>query len=242
MTNNLSPVDPIFFLHHSNMDRLWDVWTRKQQALHLPYLPNAAEWPTYEREPFLFYVNSSGQQVGPTIAREFISTTRFQYDYEPGFGEAVVTQPSRALRAKHAAAPVKGLMKGNTATMTLSASEVNAHLASTAPTALIALVTLPRPTEASPNRDFDVLVGAPADATDVGPDSPYYAGTIAFFGGMMHMPGMSSDATYLVPLPQRKEVFSNLGAAAGKGVAVTIRVVPSGGGASVLKAATVRAL
>jgi tyrosinase len=243
MTNNLSPVDPIFFLHHSNMDRLWDVWTRKQQALRLPYLPNAAERPIYDKEPFLFYVNSNGQQVGPSIAREFISTARFQYDYEPGFGEAVVKPPSRALRTKHRAA-VKGLMKANAATMSLSASEVNTHLASGAPASLFALVTLPRPTDASPQRDFDVLVGAPADATDVSPDSPYYAGTIAFFGGMMHMPGMSSDATYIVPLPQRKEAFPNLlsAAAATKGVTVTIRVVPSGGGASVLKAATVRAM
>ena len=244
MTNNLSPVDPIFFLHHSNMDRLWDVWTRKQQALKLPYLPNAAERPTYDKEPFLFYVNSNGQQVGATIAREFISTARFQYDYEPGFGEAVVTRASHALRTKHATAPVKGLMKGNAATMTLSASEVNTHLASGAPASLIALVTLPRPTEDSPKRDFDVLVGAPANVTNVGADSPYYAGTISFFGGMMHMPGMSSDATFIVPLPQRKEAFPNLLAAgaATKGVAVTIRVVPSGGGASVLKAATVRAM
>ena len=135
-------------------------------------------------------------------------------------------------------------MKANAATMSLSASEVNTHLASGAPASLFALVTLPRPTDASPQRDFDVLVGAPADATDVSPDSPYYAGTIAFFGGMMHMPGMSSDATYIVPLPQRKEAFPNLlsAAAATKGVTVTIRVVPSGGGASVLKAATVRAM
>jgi tyrosinase len=135
-------------------------------------------------------------------------------------------------------------MKGNTATMTLSASEVNAHLASGAPASLIALVTVPRPTEASPHRNFDVLVGAPADATDVNPDSPYYAGTISFFGNMMHMPGMSSDATYLVPLPQHKQAFPNLlsATAATKGVAVTIRVVPSGGGASVLRNATVRAL
>ncbi|MEO6815392.1 MAG: tyrosinase family protein [Edaphobacter sp.] len=242
MTNNLSPVDPIFFLHHSNMDRLWDVWTRKQQALGLPYLPNAAERPTYDREPFLFYVNKEGNQVGPSIAREFISTTRFEYDYEPGFGEAVVKRASRALMAKHATPAVKGLMKGNTATMMLSTSEVNTHLTETAPTSLIALVTVPRPTEGSPHRNFDVLVGAPADATDVNPDSPYYAGTIAFFGNMMHMPGMSSDATFIVPLPQRKQVFANLGAAESKGVALTIRVVPSGGGASVLKSATVRAL
>ncbi|MGH9561583.1 MAG: tyrosinase family protein, partial [Terracidiphilus sp.] len=64
MTNNLSPVDPIFFLHHSNMDRLWDVWTRKQQALKLPYLPDKADFPTWANEPFLFYVDGNGKQVG----------------------------------------------------------------------------------------------------------------------------------------------------------------------------------
>jgi tyrosinase len=44
MTNFLSPVDPIFYLHHSNMDRLWDVWTRKQQALRLPICRPARIW------------------------------------------------------------------------------------------------------------------------------------------------------------------------------------------------------
>ena len=33
--------------------------------------------------------------------------------------------------------------------------------------------------------EFDVMVGAP-DVTQVSADSPYYAGTIAFFGSMMH--------------------------------------------------------
>jgi tyrosinase len=241
MTNNLSPVDPLFFLHHSNMDRLWDVWTRKQQALHLPYLPGKEDFPTYANEPFLFYVNSNGNQVGTSYARDFISTSRFQYDYEPGFGEALVKPPSRALTAKHVMAPVQGILRGNVATMMLSADAVKTHLAADAQGSLIALVTLPRPTEASPNRDFDVLVGAPANLTHVGPDSPYYAGTVAFFGGMMHMHGMSGEATFLVPLPKRKEAFTGLGATGGS-VTVTIRVVPSGGGASVLKAATVRAL
>jgi tyrosinase len=137
--------------------------------------------------------------------------------------------------------PVNGIVKGHAAALTLSADSVKAHLESETQASLIAFVSLPRPTDASPNRDFDVIVGAPADQTHVSPESPYYAGMIAFFGGMNHMPGMPEDATFLVPLPKRKEVFSGLTAEA-RSVEVTIRVVPSGGGASVLKAATVRAL
>src|SRR5262249_56153548 len=39
MVSFLSPVDPIFFLHHGNLDRLWDVWTRRQAALARPTRP-----------------------------------------------------------------------------------------------------------------------------------------------------------------------------------------------------------
>jgi tyrosinase len=240
MTNNLSPVDPIFFLHHSNMDRLWDVWTRKQQALKLPFLPAGAELDAWQKEPFLFYVDGNGKQVGPTTAKDFISTSKFQYDYEPGFGEAIVKPPSPLLTATPKMAAVRGLMKGNAASVMLSKGAVNTHLTEDAPATLIALVTVPRPTAGSPGREFDVLVGAPDGVNQVGTDSPYYAGTAAFFGGMHHMAGMTEDATFLVPLPKHKEAFKGLGAAAN--VAVSIRVVPSGGGASVLKSAIVRSL
>ena len=54
----------------------------------------------------------------------------------------------------------------------------------------MAEVTLPWANAMSAAREFDVLVGAPPDVMRVGADSPYYAGTSAFFGNMMQMKGM----------------------------------------------------
>lgn len=69
MTNFLSPVDPIFFLHHANMDRLWDVWTRKQIAVGQPIGPDEDDEAAFMDEPFLFYIGADGQPVGPNNAR-----------------------------------------------------------------------------------------------------------------------------------------------------------------------------
>jgi tyrosinase len=85
MTNNLSPVDPIFFLHHSNMDRLWDVWTRKQKRCNLPYLPPKEDLKTLTDEPFLFYVDGKGNYVGPSTAGDYLSTDVFDYAYHRVF-------------------------------------------------------------------------------------------------------------------------------------------------------------
>src|SRR5580704_4485124 len=74
MTNFLSPIDPIFFLHHANMDRLWDVWTRKQQRLNLPYLPSGQDLQTLSDEPFLFYADGKGGYVSPSKAGDYLST------------------------------------------------------------------------------------------------------------------------------------------------------------------------
>ena len=75
MTNFLSPVDPIFFLHHANMDRLWDVWTRKQKALNLPYLPPQPDLKTLSDEPFLFYVDDKGNYVTNGKAGDYLAPT-----------------------------------------------------------------------------------------------------------------------------------------------------------------------
>jgi len=224
MTNFLSPVDPIFFLHHSNMDRLWDVWTRKQKRWNLPYLPpKGPELDALSNEPFLFYVNGQGQFVGNSKAGEYLSTEKFDYDYEPGFGEEVMAGPAPAVAAAAQAAPLgTATVKGNQASVTLPTAAIKKHLAAEPAPSLVAEVTLPHPGADSPGRGFDVFVGAPADLEKAGIDSPYYAATMAFFGHMMNMTG-SHDVTFVVPLPKRPEAFQNLAAA---NATVNIRVVP----------------
>jgi len=238
MTNFLSPVDPIFFLHHSNMDRLWDVWTRKQQSIGKPWLPGPQDMQVFAPEPFLFYVNSQGQYVGASVAGDYLSMERWDYQYEPGYPDTLETI-SRATN-KSARPKIRGTVRANRATLAVPASAIQEHLASPAAASLVAAITLPHPGPTSPTREFDVLVGAPPGVTSVDVDSPYYAGTIAFFGNMAHAHGMA-EATFAVPLPKKAEAFK-LGAAAIANV--DIRIVPAHGRgrAPALKAATIRAL
>ena len=237
MTNFLSPVDPIFYLHHSNIDRLWDVWTRKQQQAGYPILPPEPDRTTLSIEEFLFYVNGNGQFVGASKAGEYLSTARFGYEYEPGFGDKLL-EISKA--QKPSKMQVKGTVKGNRATLSVPSAAVKEHLAASA-TTLVAEVTVPHPTTGSQTREFHVLVGAPEGVTEADPKSPYFAGTVAFFGNMSHAHGTPGDATFAVPLPKAPQAFKGLEAT---NATVEIRIVAAGGQTqpSLLKSATIRAI
>jgi tyrosinase len=250
MTNFLSSVDPIFFLHHANMDRLWDVWTRKQQRLNLPTLPTGHDLEAFSADPFLFFVDSKGQYVSQSHAGDFVSMDRFEYSYEPGFGEDVTRPAIHGLLGDQTATAtlLTGSVKNNTGLVEMSKLSIKQHLAAPGAT-LLAEVTFPRPDATrSTAREFDVLVGAPRDVDEVNADSPYYAGTLAFFGNMSAMEGMPMDTTFVVPLPKAQQAFSAALAALPNGSAsadLSIRVVPSNGRsetAPVLKSVAIRAL
>jgi len=104
MTNFLSPVDPIFFLHHANIDRLWDVWTRRQISLNQPHLPPEDELRVLSDEPFLFFADFKGDHILNGKAGDYLSTDRFGYEYDRlGFGEELIGPPKPVAQA---AAPV----------------------------------------------------------------------------------------------------------------------------------------
>ncbi|MNI43409.1 hypothetical protein D3C73_977390 [compost metagenome] len=105
---------------------------------------------------------------------------------------------------------------------------VRAHLAATGPRMLIAEVTLERPHGLHNTREFDVLINAPADVTSVSADSPYYAGTVSFFGPSMAGMGHDHPTTFAIPLPQTLGAL-RADAAGGGSTTLEIRLVASSG-------------
>lgn len=222
MTNFLSPVDPIFFLHHANMDRLWHVWTQKQLANRLPIAPEGGDYDTFMKEAFLFYVQPDGQPVGASRAEAVFHTSAFDYAYDGGFASDYRPR----IRVRRPPAPAKAMVDEDSATVALSSAMVERHLADTQGATLIAEITFDRPHWLSTARSFDVLVNAPDSVTDVAPDSPYYAGTLAFFGPGMTGMDMAHTTTFTLPLPRTLPAFKQLqdGTAT-----LDIRLVPQGG-------------
>lgn len=242
MTDMLSPVDPIFFLHHANMDRLWDVWERKQQRLGLPTLPagvelrtdlpesekSAAEKATdfyrWAREPLLFFVDKRGEPVTKTNAGDYASMSAFGYDYEPCSGEEVVPRAEGRTRSRTAGPRVfpgkvlsrkVGGAKRASAVIAVPATTLDQAVSSGA--TLVANIALNFTGMA--HDPYVVVLNGPDELPMIDAGSPFYLATIMMFGHLRH----SGPLTYALPLGEKLGAASNGQRSDGT---LRIRVVP----------------
>lgn len=191
MGDFLSPVDPVFMAHHSNIDRLWWVWTGKQTAAGLPTLPTGPELAPWQQEPFLFYINSQGQPVTQNTAGAYATIGQFNYTYTVGSGGTAASSRIAAaptVTAKKVTGSLKAtdlsFAKAAIAHVTLPASTLESMRADSGPE-LYARVTIQPPADPRGVR-FHVLVNPPENALSLDFDHPSYAGTFEFFGKPHH--------------------------------------------------------
>lgn len=214
MQANLSPVDPLFFLHHANIDRLWDVWTRKQQGFRLPILPEGNDLARWQRELFLFFMDANGKPVTKTKAGDYAAIGDFNYDYQPGSGEEVVpvTPPAAplvaAVRRFNADVTARSVTASAGSTAAATATIPMDALAAGGGSRVFAKVTMSTAPDAHAGK-FRVLI-------DTGSGAPQDAGVFAMFGHH----NVTGPVTFTVPVPAP----SAAGDSAGNG-RISMRVV-----------------
>ncbi len=185
MGDFMSPVDPLFFMHHSNIERLWTVWTAKQEAAEppLPTLPEGQELIDWSAEPFLFYVNASGQTLS-TTAGDFstVAGTPFDYVYTPG---SPLTQADRRKAKSRSFNDLSDVPFGM---LRATAKEDGPEL--------LARVTID-PQGRQKGKSFHVLLNPPEGTDPKDSSSPHHVATLAFFGGGNKH---GHKTTFLVPI------------------------------------------
>ena len=188
--------DPIFYLHHCNIDRLWASWNAAGKRN-----PTTTEW---LNKPFTF-ANVDGT-LSQSLVGAYTDSARLGYSYERLQPVPTAAASAVLLAARFKASPVT---LGGGAVPSLGASPVQVSLAAPAATALSAqmkgfpksseyyLVVEGLTADNAPGNHYRIYLGAPAGAKGKALER-YYVGTPSFFDavGMSKTAGMGGSPPF----------------------------------------------
>ena len=178
---NTAAADPIFWLHHANIDRLWSRWLAAGGGRANP--TGDAAWMSHT---FNFY-NEAGAKVTMSGAQVVNTVTQLRYKYDdaplPLIAVSAVPKaavmPSRVIASRSTESVLQ--LGRASARVTLRPPGGGAEsmvVTGDGPVVLkFAQIALERPI----GLYYEVYINKPATGP-TGPDSPYYAGNISFFG------------------------------------------------------------
>jgi tyrosinase len=196
-----APLDPIFWLHHANIDRLWVVWLRQRRPERQN--PTAKTWTDFE---FDFH-DETGAPVDPRPRPlDVVDTVELGYRYQrttpppaPRIPMGVTTMASRPPQPGPAAAPTPAhppemvgasdqpvQLTGRPARVAVPVAEptgpVRASMAAPDQPNRVYLNIEGIEGEANPGTVYAVYVDLPDDDDEDTDPETHYVGTINFFG------------------------------------------------------------
>ena len=177
MGDFFAATDPVFWTHHANVDRLWDVWM-KRQGLRFQDGPD-----TWGNEPFLFFCDENGRSV-ESEAWDFVDRDSSNFEQAPSIPVAPSRPPNAAWPAtfpgqlKSTTLPIKGSV---TASFDPGKAACDAFVQN-CQTAI--MIDLDRPVDQSAWR-FGFEIQVEGSSFSAKP-----CGSAQFFGTMGEMPGM----------------------------------------------------
>lgn len=181
MSTFVSPRDPIFWLHHCNVDRLWATWNLRHAN------GTNADWSDFEFQDN--FVNPQGAPQSITVSQTFkTADLGYTYDTIPAAApEAALTGGTATVVAQAEAANTAQARAGSPIRISVDlGDELRARMRALTgpapegagrPTVRLTIGGIEHPENAVP---VNVYVG-PAEAPTGGEASPSYVGTFSFF-------------------------------------------------------------
>jgi tyrosinase len=200
----MSPVDPLFWLHHANLDRLWMIWTNREKNSNRPGLPVSAD--RWLSEPLRFFCAADGQPLPDARAADYVDMDHLGYSYGPGSADAIASKPRivtatesalMAFASNEANVPLGTFVEASLSVAVpvgVMAPPVSPAESLTAAPFWFVAVTL-KPPSNSTNYTILVFANCPYLTADTPITDPHYVGSIRFFG-VEHL----DEVTYSLPL------------------------------------------
>jgi tyrosinase len=182
--------DPVFWLHHCNIDRLWESWNR------LPGRKN----PNWPDRSFTFANASGGAVIAPVAGADRVALMHYQYDqyYVPQGIPIAAVAADRQLTAVSSPSEVRAIIS---APLSLGSTAVSAALAAPATPLATGAPALRLAVPSSARSLYLILGGVDAmldpgsvvynvyldmpEGTKASESDPYYVGSLNFFNAAL---------------------------------------------------------
>lgn len=186
-------LDPVFWMHHANIDRLWEVWIGQQDPENPRQNPDpGGPWGTTESH----FHKPDNDPVSGTAAEVLDTAADLGYEYEV----AILPEARRRDRRRRTTVPsgpppdhppeLVGAtdeaveLTGGATRVQMAVGEPSgpARLSGGAEPARVYLTVEGIEGDANPGFNYAVLLNLPDDADPDDEPETYYAGTVSFFG------------------------------------------------------------